>query len=211
MPAARPGVQAPRPVVPSSHRSLRSAISARRGFTLLEILLTVALIALLGTVLVATATHLLTEQPVTADEVFWKAVQEARKAALKREQEVRLRFDKEKKRFVLIDGVAPSTVAADGFTRIESTLKEFVVPPQAAGDLTVEFLPTGTKGGNLILVGGVALEANPIGYVTFYPDGTCTAFRAQVVRNGGAHLLAVDPWTCAQVLMPADPNAPLGR
>lgn len=206
MPAARSGVQAPRPVVSSSHRSSRFAL--RRGFTLLEILLTVALIALLGTVLVASATHLLTDQPVTADEVFWKAVQEARKTALKREQEVQLRFDKDKKRFLLIDGVAPSTLAADGFTRVEATLKEFAVPPQSAGELNVEFLPTGTKGGSMILVGGVALEANPISHVTFYPDGTCTAFRAQVTRNGGAHILAVDPWTCAAVLAPTDPNAP---
>lgn len=193
------------------HRFSRRRPARRCAFTLLEILLTLALIALLGTVLIAGATHLLTDQPMTVDEVFWKSVQEARKTALKREQEVRLRFDKDKKRFLLIDGVAPSTLAADGFTKQEATLKEFPVPPESARELAVEFLPTGTKGANMILVAGVALEANPIGYVTFYPDGTCTAFRAQIVRPGGAHLLSVDPWTCAPVLPPPDPNAPVER
>jgi prepilin-type N-terminal cleavage/methylation domain-containing protein len=184
--------------------SRRIVADARRAFTILEVLLTIALIALLAGSLVGGAAHLLSDKPVTADEVFWKAVQEARKAALKSEKEVRLRFDGKAKQFVLIDGFAPSTLGADGFTKEETVIKQIPVPPPGSDDLTIEFLGSG-KGGPLILIGGMAVESQPISYVTFYPDGTCTAFRAQVVRHGGTHTLAVDPWTCAAIL--PDPNA----
>ena len=172
---------------------------------MLEVLLTIALIALLAGVLVGGAAHLLSEKPVTADEVFWKAVQEARKAALKSEKEVRLRFDPQKKQFVLIDGFAPSTLGADGFTKEETVIKQIPVPPPGSSDLTIDFLGT-RKDGPAIMIGGVMIESQPIAYVTFYPDGTCTAFRAQVMRNGGTHMLSIDPWTCAPMLL-ADSNA----
>src|SRR4051812_29574649 len=177
----------------------------RAGFTLLEVLLTIAIIALLAGALIGGAAHLLTDQPVTPDEVFWKAVQESRKAALKAEHEIRLKFDKEKKQFLLIDGLAPSTLAADGFTKEEMPLK--TLPVLAPGDLTVDFLAAGTKGGNAILVGGMLLEAQSVAFVTFYSDGTCTPFRAQFARNGATHILAIDPWTCAPILTPAEQAA----
>jgi prepilin-type N-terminal cleavage/methylation domain-containing protein len=191
-----------------SSTSLRRPGCAR-GFTLLEVLLSLAIIALLASVLIAGAARLLTEQPLTADEVFWKAVQEARKTALKTEHDIRLKFDKEKKQFLIIDGVVPATLAADGFNKEEVPLKTFAVPPVAAGDLTVEFLGASAKGGNAILVGGMLLESQTISYVTFYSDGTCMPFRAQIARNGASHILSIDPWTCAPVLL-TDPNAPSG-
>ena len=179
-----------------------------RGFTLLEVLLSIAIIGLLATVLVGGSARLLSDQPVTATEIFWKSVQEARKAALKSGHEVRLKYEKEKKRFVLIDGLAPAALAADGFTREETPLKTFPISAAAAaGELAVEFLGGGTKGGSVILVGGVMLETQTVPFVTFYSDGTCTAFRAQFSRNGGAQILSIDPWTCAPVLTPVDPNA----
>jgi general secretion pathway protein H len=182
---------------------------ATSGFTLLEILLSIAIIALLAGVLGGGSAHLMSQQPVSANDVFWKAVREARKTALQAEHEIRLKFDKEKKQFVLIDGLAPSTLATDGFTREERPLKQFAIPAPSSTDLTVEFLGPATKGGgNAILVGGVLLESQTIPFVTFFSDGTCTAFRAQFARNGGTSILSIDPWTCAPVLTPNDPNAP---
>jgi general secretion pathway protein H len=190
-----------------SRRVARAGRTAGRGFTLLEVLLTVAIIGLIATVLIGSSARLISDEPVSAHEVFWKAVQEARKAALKSEHDIRLKFDKEQKRFVIVDGVAPPVLAADGFTKEETPLKVFPVPPAVASDLTVDFLAAGKSGG-LIVVGGVVLESQPVPFVTFYSDGTCSAFRAQFFRNGDAHILAVDPWTCAPMLKPSDQNAP---
>jgi prepilin-type N-terminal cleavage/methylation domain-containing protein len=180
----------------------------RRAFTLLEVLLSIAIVALLATVLIGGAAHLLNEKPATPNDIFWIAVREARKKALQSEHEIRLKFDKEKKQFLLIDGIAPTTLATDGFTREERPLRQFPIPSVTAGDLTVDFLGPATKGGgNAILVGGMLIESQTLPFVTFFSDGTCTAFRAQFMRNGGTSIHAIDPWTCAPVLTPNDPNA----
>jgi general secretion pathway protein H len=165
------------------------------GFTILELLLALAIIALLGTVLIGGSAQLLSDRPVSADDVFWKAVQEARKTALKSGAEIRLTFvdDKDKgKAFVVSDGTAPQA---------------FPLSAATASDLTVSFLTT-QKGASAVLVAGMMVETQTIPAVVFYGDGTCTAFRAQFQRGGATHLLSIDPWTCAPVLTPPDPNAP---
>jgi prepilin-type N-terminal cleavage/methylation domain-containing protein len=160
------------------------------AFTLLEILLVLAIIGLISGVLVVGVTSLLNDKPVSAEEIFWKAVQEARKTALKSEHEVTLRFSDEERvrKFVVSDG---------------QTTKEF--PVQVKGDLDVSFLIP-QAGGNLIVIAGAAVETQKVPAVIFYPDGTCTAFRAQFFRSGTPNLVAIDPWTCAPVLTPADAN-----
>jgi len=200
----------PRPPLPVFPVLARPRSRRRpRGFTLLEVLLSLALIALLASVLVGLSSRLTTDQPATASDVFWLAVREARKAALKSEHEIRLTFDKDKKQFLLLDGLAPATLATDGFTRIETPRKTIPVPAPVSAELAVDFLAPAPKGGgSAILVGGVLIEAQTIPYVSFYPDGTCRPFRAQFVRGGATSMLTVDPWTCAPVLTPRDPNAP---
>lgn len=157
----------------------------------MEVLLSLAIIGLIAAVLVGGGAQLLNDRPVSPAEVFWSAVQEARKMALKSERDVSLRFanDKDKgKIFIVSNG--------------EST-KELPVP--AAGDLEFTF-HSQQKGGNLIMVAGTVIETAKIESVTFYADGTCSAFRAQIFRNGSAQMITVDPWTCAPVLTPTDPN-----
>lgn len=178
--------------------------TSRGAFTLLEVLLALALLSLLAGILVTGSARLLTEQPISPQDVFWKAVQEARKTALKLEHEVRLKFDKERKQFVIVDGIAPAALAPDGFTKQETPLKTLPVPLAADSDLSVDFLPASGKGRNTILIGGVLIESQPVAYVTFYSDGSCTAFRAQFMRNGAASTLNIDPWTCAEVLTPKE-------
>ncbi len=171
---------------------------------MLELLLVVALLALFATLLVGGSARLLNAEPATVPDIFWKAVQEARKRALKAEHEIRLRFDEKEQRFVLINGAAPTLVASDGFTKEEAALQVFPLPKRG-DEVSVDFLAA-AKGGAVIVVRGVVIETKSVKFVTFYPDGTCTPFRVQIRRGGDVNTLAVDPWTCAAVLAPTDPN-----
>ena len=164
------------------------APASTRAFTLLEILLALALIALLAGALIGGSSALLAEKPISADDVFWSSVQAARKAALSAQHDVSLRYDEKAKAFTLAGPDA-------------AVLGTFPLHNPAA-DLMVEFLSTQRTGG-LILLGGTVVETEPLtGGVTFYSDGTCTSFRLQIRVNGGAHILAIDPWTCSPVITP---------
>ena len=171
-------------------RGLRPAPPRRAGFTLLEILLTLALIALLAGALIGGSSALISERAPSAQDVFWSAVRTARKNALNSQRDVALRFDDKAKAFVLTFSDGPP--------------REIPVPG-APADLAVDFLSAQRTGG-LILLGGTVAETEPLpGGVTFYADGTCTAFRLQIRLNGGASILAIDRWTCAPVIARA-PN-----
>ena len=165
------------------------AQGSRRGFTLLEMLLTLALIALLAGALIGGSSALLAEKPPSADDVFWSTVRTARKTALNSEQELNLRYDEKTKAFQL--------------TPPDGLVQSFPIPVAGSGnDLIVEFLAAQKTGGS-ILLGGTVVETEPLsGGVTFYADGTCTPFRLQIRVNGGAHIIALDPWTCSPVLTP---------
>ena len=180
----------PAPGRPRAHRAAWS-----RGFTILELLLALAIIALLAAVLIGGSAQLLSDRPASVDDVFWKAVQTARKSALASGREVRLTFvnDRDHGKEVVVDS--------------GEAKQELPVSVTSVDTLEVTFLST-QKGGNAILVGGVVVETQPIPGATFYSDGTCTPFRVQVFSHGGAHIVAIDPWTCAPILTPPDPNAP---
>jgi prepilin-type N-terminal cleavage/methylation domain-containing protein len=161
-----------------------SATGERRGFTLLEVLLVIALIALFGWIFVGASSALLGGRGGSADEQFWAACGAARKQALEKEKTVTLAFDAKTRAFVLNDGTAQVPMPL-------ANLPE---------DLVIDFHAAQTAGQALTLIGGTLVEAQPIPFVSFYPDGTCTAFRAQIRMSGAAHVLSVDPWTCAPVL-----------
>jgi general secretion pathway protein H len=155
------------------------------AFTVLEILMVIALIAMLTGVLVTGSIRLANGRVVTPEDVFWKAVMETRKAALLTGREVRLSFtDKDKERAL----VARS---ADG------TEQRF--PFEMAGEIKLDFLST-QKGSSSILLGGQLVETQTIPFVTFYGDGTCSPFRLQIRTGGEGRVLAIDPWTCSLVL-----------
>ena len=65
----------------------------RGGFTLLEILLTLALIGLLAGALIGGSSALISERAPSANDVFWSAVRTARKTALNSQRDIAFRFD----------------------------------------------------------------------------------------------------------------------
>lgn len=152
------------------------------GFTLLEVLLVLALIAMVTALFVGGAATLVRERPATAEDVFWRAVTEARKFALLSNREVRLAYDEREKTF---------------HASTEDGARSYPVP--FPGELQIEFFST-QRSSSSILIGGQLVETNPLPAVIFYGDGTCTPFRAQLRTGGPARIITIDPWTCAPVL-----------
>lgn len=179
----------------ASFRSAPQANRASRGFTLLEILLALAIIALLASVLVGGSAALLNDRTATPTEVFWKTVQACRKTALKTGQDVRLGFEPKEKKIHSLRRFRDRR----HHPRVSDP------PTQRRPRLHVSHH---AKGASMILLGGVAVETQTVSFVTFYSDGTCSPFRGQIQKNGAVTTLGIDPWTCAAVLTPADPNAP---
>jgi prepilin-type N-terminal cleavage/methylation domain-containing protein len=164
-----------------------SATGERGGFTLIEILLALALIALLGTIFVSGTNSLLADRATSPDDQFWKACAQARKQALEEQRMVLLSFDQRTRAFVMNDGAQQRTLPVPG-----------------ADDLAIDFHPAQSDSSSSILLGGTLVETQPLAAATFYDDGTCTPFRVQIRNSGGAHMLSIDPWTCAPVLTKSD-------
>jgi general secretion pathway protein H len=163
-----------------------SETGERGGFTLIEILLVVALIGLVSWILIGGSTALMTEK-ASPDDQFWKATAAARKEALEEGQSVLMTYDPKVKAFILNDGSVKRAIPVSG-----------------SDDLVIDFHPVQSDSSSSVLIGGTLVETEPLAAVTFYNDGTCTPFRVQLRANGGAHLLSVDPWTCAPVLSKSD-------
>ena len=167
-----------------------SGTGERGGFTLVEILLAVALIGLLSWIFVGGSNALLSEKASSPDEQFWKVCASARKEALEEQKSVILTYDPKGRDFLLSDGGKP-----------------LAVPVTGPDDMVIDFHPAQSDSSSSILIGGTLVETEPLTSATFYSDGTCTPFRAQIRTGGGAHLLTIDPWTCAPVLPKTDGNS----
>ena len=169
----------------SGRRGRTAAGVGRRGFTLLEVLLVLVLIAFLSGVLLVGGPRWAGSRVVTLEDVFWSAVEQSRDYALLHHREVNLNFDAE----------AGALVAHTAEGPIFFTL------PETLDAARIEFLAA-MPGGAAVLIGGTLVETQTLPRVTFYGDGTCTPFRAQL-RQSEAEAptyLTIDPWTCAPVL-----------
>jgi prepilin-type N-terminal cleavage/methylation domain-containing protein len=158
-----------------------------RGFTLLEILLVLALIALMGTIFIGGSQAMLTDKAKSLDEQFWQVSAQARKMALEDRQSVLLSYDPKAKAFLLVDAAGKA-----------------IVPVTGPDDAMIDFHPAQVESGSEVLVGGTLVETQAMPSVTFYNDGTCTPFRVQIRADNAAHILSIDPWTCAPVIAAAD-------
>jgi len=159
------------------------------GFTLLEILIVIALLGLLVGVFAVGSARLLQEEPGTPEEVFQKALDAARRYAVENYVEVRLSFDTDAKAFSL-KATTPGSAESQEVNQFPLT-----DPEEASVDLLT------AQGGQTQLIGGVLVSTATVPSVTIYPNGTCTAFRAQFrMRGGDVYTIDIDPWTCAPIL-----------
>jgi type II secretion system protein H len=151
----------------------------RRGFTLVEVLLVLALMALLASLLVPGVNSMLRAMDERAPEqLAAEAVLAARAAALESGRTVELRYDKDGRAFVWGPPDARSAALPAG--------------------TVAELLPA--EAGGAVLLGGVLTEtAAPLRRVRFFPDGTCDPFRLRLRESEAAapRVLVADPWTCA--------------
>ncbi len=155
----------------------------RRAFTLLEILLVLALIGLIAALMGGAVVRVIEADHPTAEDVFWQACRSAQKMAALSEHDVGLTFDARQGKLVWSNGLETEDAAFD----------------PSRGPVAVQFLEA-QKGGSLILIAGQVVETQEVPRVTFYPDGTCSAFRVQFRVGANAWQVAIDPWTCAPML-----------
>jgi general secretion pathway protein H len=154
-----------------------------RGYTLLEILLVLALVGLLGALLTVSISHVVSEDHAAPEDVFWQGCRSAQKMASLSERETSLGFDAKEKKLVWSNGLGTEEASFD----------------PTSGEVSIQFLQA-MQGGNLILIAGQVVETQEVPRVTFYPDGTCSAFRVQFRIGTNSWQVAIDPWTCAPML-----------
>lgn len=158
-----------------------SRFGGRRAFTLLEVVVVIALIGLLTALVAGGSMALLRDHPATGEEILRSAMTQSRREAVTSLQEVRLSYDAKARCFLLSRG--------GGLRKL---------PVEVTGELQVEFLPAAS--GNAMLLGGNMVETEKLTHVTFFPDGACSPFRAQIRTGGPARIMSFDPWTCAEVM-----------
>lgn len=153
----------------------------RRGFTLIEIIIVVGLIALIGGLIVVNANAILRglgEEPV--NRILQKAVREARFQAAYLKEATTLGFDKDSATFLL--------TTADG-----RSLDSF--PTGKGGDaksldiLFEQILPEEGLNANQ------RLETVSINWVTFRPDRSSTPFQVIIYEGNQQYRLRYDPFS----------------
>lgn len=151
--------------------------AGRRGFTLVEVLLVLALLALFAVLFIPGVNSMLREIDSRGPEqIITETMLAARGAALESGRAVELRYDSKERRF-----------------QWDAALKQ---PEALPADVKLELLPPET--GSLVLLGGQAVEVGELARVRFFPDGTCDPFRVRLQEGKDApRTLSMDPWTCA--------------
>ncbi len=146
------------------------------GFTLLEILLVLTLIALLGSVMIGGAASLLkASKEQDPESALLALLQKTRGEAVEKNQVVELVQQPEEQSFLLSTGGVEVLPKTEGGARVTLLRAEF-------------------SGASLI---GGQLEERPLERIRFYPDGACDPMRVQVRRGEVRRVYAIDPWTAA--------------
>ena len=151
----------------------------RRGFTLIEILLVLALMTLLVSLFIAGASDFFRAQEKTMKDVFWESVQAARLQAVEGDRTIEMSYDEKKHQLRWGTGETAGSVAWPG--------------------KSLEFLPVEKR--DFVLIGGQMKETGKVVAVKFYADGCVENFRAQLSEaDGKDSYLEIDQWTCAPIV-----------
>jgi len=156
----------------------RTPVTCRQAFTLVEVLLVLAIMALFATLFIPGVNAIIREIDARGPEqIVSEAMLAARGAALETGRTVVLRYDAGERRFL-----------AEGMGAFRT--------PQLPAGLKLELLPPET--GAMVLLGGRLVETGESRRVRFFPDGTCDPFRLQLQQDTAPpRFLLADPWTCA--------------
>ncbi len=163
-----------------------------KAFTLIELMLTMALIALLSSLFIWNINTLLKQGELEAlQNELWGAVEKAKQAAVFSREPHRVRFDEELQAFL---------VSASGeeiaFQVDTSGLGEDI-------ELEVQFKVVLPRDGYR-LIRGELVTHREIDSVTFYPDGTCTPFSVDLKIGEYESGYQIDPWTGSQLTAPEE-------
>jgi len=162
----------------------------RRGFTLIEMMLVLALIAVFATLFVINANSLGKQSAAQAVEAkFWEAVREARSDAIVDRDAQALRFDAK----------AVAFVVENARTGVQQTfpISREDWPP----DMELQIaLKKRVDRSQFTLVAGQLVDLREIPEARFFPDGACVPFVAVFVIAGAERQIEIDPWTGAELL-----------
>lgn len=165
-----------------------------RGFTLIEILLVVALIGMFSAIFVVNLDALLRQSEVSAVEsAFWEAAREARTRALIERRPQSLRFDEETMAFVVEE--------AGGVNRVEYPIDQ---DDWAPGTRLEIHLQKRVPPSQFSLVAGDLIDVRPIAAAHFFPDGTCSPFLVEMEVGAHDFTIEIDPWTGAELVLDED-------
>lgn len=154
-----------------------SAGGPRRGFTLLEVLLTLGLATLVAGLWMAGATGLLRSgKDRDPEDALLALLQRLRREAVTRGEAIDVVPLDDDRTFTWGPGEGEMAVLPEA-----PEVRVRLVEPDGSG---------------LALLGGVP-EARPLARFRVHPDGTGDAARIEVQRNGRVRLVELDPLTCS--------------
>jgi type II secretion system protein H len=162
----------------------------RAGFTLIEMLLVIALIGVFATLFVLNAESLIKETATQAVETkFWEAVREARSNAIVNRRAQALWYDTKAAAFVVenVDSGTRQTFVISREDWAPDTPLEVAFKKEVASNQHT-------------MIAGELVTLREIPEARFFPDGACTPFVVAFTVGAEKKQIEIDPWTGAELL-----------
>lgn len=165
---------------------------ARSGFSMVEILLVIALIGVLASIFVLNFDVLLRQNETgSLEQAFWKASSEARNLALFERRPQDLRYDPETTAYLIGGGEEAVRFPVNTSDWTEGVETEVLFNQSLTDD-------------SFKLVGGKLITERQVPFVRFFPDGTCMPFVLSIRVDEDVRTIEIDPWSGAELLPPEE-------